>query len=113
MRKLCTDCDLIVAERVRKSKQFTIYIDGCTDKNGAEGIGLVMRYIDNFTICESVLNVGTVQDRSAKGLLEFVEATFEKYGVDKGGAVSQAYDGASVMPGEFNGLKKTILCVLR
>ena len=85
-------------------------IDGSTDKNDEEVIVLVTRNVVNFTICESVLKVGTVQHRSAKGLLGFVEVMFEKYGVDKGGAVSQAYDGASVMSGEFIGLKK-LFCV--
>ena len=79
-----------IAKRVQDSKLYTIMVDGSTNKNGEEVIGLVVRYIHNSVICENVLNIGTVQDRSAKGLLEFIVATFEKYGVDKGGAVSQA-----------------------
>ena len=94
-----------IAKRVQDSKLYTIMVDGSTNKNGEEVIGLVVRYIHNSVICENVLNIGTVQDRSTKGLLEFIVATFEKYGVDKGGAVSQAYDGASVMSGKFNGVK--------
>ena len=94
-----------IAIRVRGGKLYTIMMDGSTNKNGEEVIGLVVRYIHKSVICENVLNIATVQDRSAKELLSFFAATFEKYKVDKGGAVSQAYDGAPVMAGEFNGIK--------
>ena len=52
-----------------------------------------------------------VQDRSAEGLLSFLVATFEKYKVDKGGAVSQAYDGASVMSGEFSVCDRPVIYI--
>ena len=77
-----------IAIRVRGSKLYTIMMDRSTNKNGEEVIDSVVRYIHKSVICENVLNIATVQDRSAKGLLSFLVATFEKYKVDKGGAVS-------------------------
>ena len=100
-----------VATRLRNGKLFTIMMDGSTNKNGEEVIGLVVRYIHNSVICENVLNIGTVQDRSAKGLLDFIVATFEKYKVDKDGAVSQAYDGASVMSVNLMVLKRNLVFI--
>ena len=59
-------------------------MDGSTKKNGEEVISLVVHYNHNSVIYENVLNIRTVQDLSAKWLLDFILATFKKYEVGKG-----------------------------
>ena len=71
------------------------------------------------TMEERYIDLKGVGDRSAKGILSFVEGTLKKFQISLGGIVLQSYDGASVMSGVHSGLQarmneicgRTVLCV--
>ena len=56
---------------------------------------------------EKTLNIGR-SGRSAKEIFEFVRKTLDESEVSFDGRVSQAYDGASVMPGARGGLQALV-----
>ena len=99
-----------VASKVRTAGLFTIMADGTSDKNRNEIQGLVLRYWCKTSgrVEEHCLDIKGVDDRSAKGVFEFIKAAFSEFDLSFDGLVSQSYDGASVMSGEYNGLQRLI-----
>ena len=79
-----------------------------TDKNKVEIQGLILRYLRDGKMSENCLSMKGIDDRSAAGVMEFVEGTLRKYGISTEGITSQSYDGASVMPGEYSGLQARV-----
>lgn len=49
-----------------------------------------------------------MDDRSANGIFEFIKNSLEEFELSVDGLVSQSYDGASVMSGEYKGLQRLI-----
>lgn len=100
----------IIAMKVRQAKLYTIMADGTTDKNKIEVQGLVMRYmcVEEGKVMENCISMEGINDRSAAGILGFIESTLKECQVSLGGMVSQSYDGASVMSGEHSGLQARI-----
>ncbi len=95
-----------IAARVREAKLYTILADGTTDKNRVEIQGLVIRFMyTDGTMKEHCLDIKGIEDRSAQGILSFIESTLKKRQISLGGIVSQSYDGASVMSGVHSGLQ--------
>ena len=98
-----------ISDDVRAAEVYTIMADGTTDKNRKEVQGLVCRYLgSNGDIEEHCVNIKGVDDRSAKGIFEFIKDTLKDLDIPIDGVVSQSYDGASVMSGEYNGLQALI-----
>ena len=98
-----------IAAEIRNAKIHTIMADGTTDKNRKEIHDLVCRYLSSEgKIVEHCLNVSGVDDRSAKGVFGFIKETLREFEISSDGIVSQSYDGANVMSGEYNGLQALI-----
>ena len=98
-----------IANDIRNAKLFTIMADGTTDKNRKEIQGLVCRYMSSSgQIEEHCLDIQGIEDRSAKGIFEFIKNTLQDFDISIDGLVSQSFDGASVMSGEYNGLQRLI-----
>ena len=98
-----------IAEDIRKVELVTIMADGTTDKNRKEIQGLVCRYLSSEgKIEEHCLNVKGIDDRSAKGIFNFIKETLAEFEISVDGLVSQSFDGASVMSGNYNGLQRLV-----
>lgn len=97
-----------ITDDVRDAKLYTIMADGTTDNNRVEVQGLVCRYLSSTGIKEHCIDMQGVEDRSAKGVFAFIKNSLEKWELSFDGAVSQSYDGASVMSGQYNGLQALI-----
>ena len=103
-----------IADEIRKAQLFTIMADGMTDKNRQEIQGLVIRYVrENGSVAEHCLNIKGIKDRSAEGVFDFVKDTLEKFKISVNGIVSQSFDGASVMSGDYTGLQKRVSDICR
>ena len=98
-----------IAEDVRKAELFTIMADGTTDKNRKEIQGLVCRYLSSEgKVEEHCLNVKGIDDRSAKGVFNFIKKTLAEFEISFDDLVSQIFHGAGVMSGDYNGLQKLV-----
>ena len=49
-----------------------------------------------------------MEDRTATGIFQFIKSTSAEYDISVDGLVSQSYDGASVVSGDYNGLQRLI-----
>ena len=66
--------------------------DGTTDKNRKEIQGLICRYwTSSGKIEEHCLNIKGVDDRSAKGIYQFIKETLAEYDIETGGIMSTLY----------------------
>ena len=95
--------------KIRKAELYTIMVDSTTDKNNEEIQGIVVSFFSSDTgeIEERLLNIGS-SGRSANGIFQFVHETLDKAKISFDGMVSQAFDGASVMSGQYSGLQALI-----
>ena len=83
-----------VADDTQEAKLFTILADGTTHKNQREVQGLVCRYFSQTGKNEEhCLNIMGVEDRTAKGIFQFIKSTLAGYDLSVDGLVSQSYDG--------------------
>ena len=57
------------------------------------------------TMKEHCIDLKGIENRSAKGILSFIESTLKKLQNSMGGIVSQSYDGASDMSGVHSELQ--------
>ena len=95
-----------IAAQVREAKLYTTLADGTTDNNRTEIQGLVIRFMStDGTMKEHCIDLKGIGDRSAKGIVSFVEGTLKNFQFSFGGIVSQSYDGASVISGLHSGLQ--------
>lgn len=98
-----------IAEGAHEVELFTIMADGTTDKNGVEVQGLVYRYLSaDGKVKENCLNVKGIHDRSAKGVFGFAKEPLDEFKISPDGLVSQSFDGARVMSGDYGGLQRPI-----
>ncbi|XP_050209345.1 uncharacterized protein LOC126660062 [Mercurialis annua] len=89
---------------------FSLMVDESRDNSVKEQMAIMVRYVDGHgEILERFLSVEHVADTSSHTLKQTIDNFFAKYGLSISRLRGQAYDGASNMRGEFNGLKSLIL----
>ena len=101
--------DMVRDKHIRETEPYTIMVDGTTDKKNEEIQGVVVRFFSSDTsqMEENTLNIDR-SGRSAKEIFEFVRKALDESEVSFDGMVSQAYVGASVMPGARGGLQALV-----
>lgn len=91
-----------------KDKPFAILCDEVSDVSRHEYLSLVIRYVANGKIEESLLGLIRVHSITGESLCEVVEKRLSEYGLLLTNIVAQCYDGASNMSGEYKGLQVLI-----
>ncbi|XP_050207561.2 uncharacterized protein LOC126656982 [Mercurialis annua] len=85
-------------------------VDESRDNSVNEQMAIMVRYVDDHgEILERFLSVEHEADTSSHTLKQTIDNFFAKYGLLISRLRGQAYDGASNMHREFNGLKSLIL----
>lgn len=97
----------IVAE-VNSSDGFTLLVDGTKDRNNNEIISIAVRYVLGSTPKESLLSFEKSDSLCAQPMADFVIAKLTEFGVDLSKMISQCYDGANVMSGDYGGIQTII-----
>ena len=95
-----------IAADIRNAQLYTIMADGTTDNNRKEIQGFVCR--SKGEIVEHCRNINGADDRRANGVFGFIKKTLKDFEIPVDGIASQSYDGASVMPGGYNGLQALV-----
>lgn len=95
----------LIVDLVNASDYFALFADGTKDRNGVECISIAARYILDGQPCESVLGMEQCVDLSAQGISNIIIDSLKAYQVDTEKLLSQCYDGAFVMSGEFGGVQ--------
>ena len=84
-------------------------MDCTTDSAHEDQLSVIIRYVnEKCDIIERLLCIKRVKESSAIGLVRTLKSIFKKCSINLADAVGQSYDGASVMRGQYNGVKARI-----
>lgn len=87
---------------------FTILVDGTKDRTNEEIISIIVRYVKNGKPIESLLTFETTTKFDAETNAELILKSLKKYSLDVLYILSQCYDGANVMSGDFGGIQRIL-----
>lgn len=97
-----------IVEEVNSSDGFTLLVDGTKDRNNNEIISIAVRYVVGSTPKESLLSFEKSDSLCARPIADFVIAKLTEFGVELSKMISQCYDGANVMKGDYNGIQTIV-----
>lgn len=97
-----------IVEEVNSSDGFTLLVDGTKDRNNNEIISIAVRYVIGSTPRESLLSFEKSDSLCARPIADFVIAKLTEFGVELSKMISQCYDGANVMKGDYNGIQTIV-----
>lgn len=115
---LATNVQNIICQEIRKAPCFALIIDSTQDICKVDQVSVIIRYTSlNYTlqtidIKESFLGFFTLHEHAAKDHVNLILETLIKFGIDINKCRGQGFDGASVMSGIHNGVKKRILDIV-
>ena len=91
---------------VNNAGMYAVIVDEARDISKTEQMSVCLRYVDGHDVKERFLNFVTLRnDLCAAALATAIAGSLQSSGLDLKLCVSQCYDGASVMSGEFNGVQ--------
>jgi len=96
-----------ISERA-KGKFFSVLCDEVSDVSRHEYLTLVIRYVTDGKIEESLLGLIRVESITGSFLCSVVEKRLSDYNLPLQNIVGQCYDGASNMSGQYQGLQALI-----
>lgn len=100
--------DKIISEIKEGSNVYSIIVDEARDEGHCEQMSVCCRYIHDSKVKERFLGFIQVHELNAQYLANKIREFFIDLQLDIENCVSQSFDGASVMSGEFNGLQALI-----
>jgi len=115
---LATNIQNIICQEIREAPCFAIIIDSTQDICKVDQVSVIIRYTSlNYTlqkidIKESFLGFFALHEHAAKDHVNLILETLIKFGIDINKCRGQGFDGASVMSGIHNGVKKRILDIV-
>jgi len=97
-----------VSTDVRNAGYFSLICDEVSDVSNTEWITIVLRYVKDVEICESLIAIVPTVSLTAAVLCEKVLSILKEYNISTDMMVGQCYDGASNMSGQHGGLQAKI-----
>ena len=93
----------IICQQVRDAGYYSIIVDECRDVAKQEQLTFVVRFVNvnDFKINEHFLGFIHAKHLNAESLSEYIKGLITGYDFDLNKLVSQGYDGARVMSGQF------------
>lgn len=98
----------IVKEVNLGSNIFSLIVDEARDESKIEQMSVCIRYVHDLKIKERFLGFIELNELNAQALCNGLILFLNNTGLDIGKCVSQSYDGASVMSGEFSSVQTKI-----
>lgn len=97
-----------IRDRVKYAKWFSICADETADNSKTEQVSIIVRYIYDGTVQESLIAVNPAISLTGSELAKLIIRNIKELGVEPCNLVAQCYDGASNMRGQFSGVQKFV-----
>lgn len=93
---------------INATDYFTLLVDGTKDKNKNEIISIAARYIKDGKPCETLLAFVKCDSACADYLTDLILEQITSFGLNPSKIISQCYDGANVMSGQYGGIQTVL-----
>lgn len=97
-----------VISEVSAAGMFSVSADTTPDLSNKDQLAVVTRYVDKMVPCERLLAVKTVTAKTGQETAEEIVQVLRNNTLNTDQLVSQSYDFASNMSGEYNGAQKKL-----
>ena len=91
---------------MKHAKWFSICADETADDSKTEQVSIILRYVYNGTILESLNAVNPAMSLTGSALAELIIRNINELGIEPCHLVAQGYDGAYNMRGQFSGVQQ-------
>ena len=94
---------------IRSANQFALIVDKTMDMSRVEQLGISLRWVDDdYNVHEDLIGLFEVEVTDAATLSSTIKDTLIRCNLDLAQCCGQAYDGASNMSGQLNGIAARI-----
>ena len=97
-----------IREELGKAQYFTVLSDESKDRSKKEQVVVAVRYCYENAIHEEFVGITKAQSLDADGLTDTIIERLKRINADMKSCVGQGYDGASVVSGHLNGVRKKL-----
>ena len=104
-------CEGLIREKIVSSvpKYWSVMADETQDCSTTEQLSICIRYVNSLgEVCEDFVGFAKLTKMDAKSIANSLLSQVEAWGLDKDNLVAQAYDGASVMSSNRNGVQARV-----
>jgi len=106
---LASEVTAQIVNKVRASKYYSLIVDECQDLSTHSQVAVVLKYAtDTLVEVESFLGFFRTEKLDGQSLSELITNTVAAKGLDIQDCVSQCYDGAAAMRGQYSGVATRI-----
>ena len=99
----------VIVDEINSAGMYSFAMDCTTDSSHADQLSIIMHYLSkSLDIVERLVCVQRVKDSTAEGLFNTLQEILKKSTLTINNAVGQSYDGASVMTGQYRGVKTLV-----
>ncbi|KAG5864147.1 hypothetical protein JTB14_022011 [Gonioctena quinquepunctata] len=102
---ICRLIQVRIADGIKRASMFSLQIDSTQDVAVVDQLSICVRYVFDGKVRERLLRMVEVHSSTGADLYALTKASLEELGLDMSNLVSQSYDGASNMSGEYNGFQ--------
>jgi len=109
LQLLAQDVTAQILDKVRASKYYSLIVDECQDLSNHSQVAIVLKYATDKSVeVESFLGFFRTEKHDGQSLSELITGTLASLGLDIQNCVSQCYDGAAAMRGQYSGVATRI-----
>ncbi|XP_054259308.1 uncharacterized protein LOC128984050 [Macrosteles quadrilineatus] len=103
---------LKISEEVNLAVQYSILMDTTIDVSTLDQCAFVLRYVRDSEVTERLLALKSVVSTSGQSLFETLKTVLEETNIPLENCVANAFDGASNMSGQYNGVTAKLCSVI-
>lgn len=97
-----------IAEDVIAAKAFSLEVDSTQDISVTDQLSICARYVLNGEIYERLIKMCAQHDSTGKGQYNLIKAELNSLGIDLKNVISNSFDGAANMSGQYKGLQNIL-----
>lgn len=95
-----------ISKEIKSTGQFSLEVDSTQDISVTDQLSICVRYVYQGYVKERLLTMVSIISSTGKDQYEVVKNVLKRLDIDVKNLISQSYDGAANMSGEYNGLQK-------